>query len=189
MAGGQQTTNAALIENNLILNNRAHTTNAGGISLHCGSSIGTTVRNNVLAYNEGNQTTGGIEEIGTGTCNSDIRNNILFANTGNGSSAIRLRGTSTAEYNTAFANTSDSLPGTGNVTSDPAFIDLTDFELSSGRSCIDAGDPDPTYDDTDGTRNDMGAYEAQRAAGSPRATDRLTALSTSAPCTPPRDLR
>ena len=53
---------------------------------------------------------------------------------------------------------------TGNVSVDPAFMsadtlwDTSDLHLSSGSPGIDAGDPAAIYNDTDGSRNDLGAY-------------------------------
>jgi len=38
-----------------------------------------------------------------------------------------------------------------------------DWSLQEGSPCIDAGDPDPIYNDPDGTRNDMGAYGGPNA--------------------------
>lgn len=54
----------------------------------------------------------------------------------------------------------------GNMNKDPRFVNVTgnddwtddDFHLSSTSPCIDAGDPDATMLDVDGTTNDMGAY-------------------------------
>jgi len=57
----------------------------------------------------------------------------------------------------------------GNIDADPLFVDpengnyhlsWTNFPIpdSTMSPCIDAGDPDPQYNDPDGTRNDMGAY-------------------------------
>lgn len=46
----------------------------------------------------------------------------------------------------------------GNIDLDPLFIGYDDYHLQSGSPCIDAGHPDPQYNDPDGTRNDMGAY-------------------------------
>ena len=44
----------------------------------------------------------------------------------------------------------------GNISVDPQFVSNTDFNLLSSSPCIDAGDPSSTYNDPDGTRNDMG---------------------------------
>ena len=50
------------------------------------------------------------------------------------------------------------IEGTGNLNSDPNFVDTTylDFELLSDSPCIDSGDPSFPAD-SDGTRTDMGA--------------------------------
>ena len=45
--------------------------------------------------------------------------------------------------------------GTGNITSHPMV--LGDYTLHYLSPCIDAGNPDPIYNDPDGSRNDMGA--------------------------------
>jgi len=49
--------------------------------------------------------------------------------------------------------------GQGNIDADPIFAGPynKDFYLRWHSPCIDAGDPDPQYNDPDGTRNDMGA--------------------------------
>jgi parallel beta-helix repeat protein len=60
----------------------------------------------------------------------------------------------------------DCQPGVGDISSNPMFVNpmsegqtaAPDFRLSSGSPCIDAGNPDPAYNDADGSRNDMGAY-------------------------------
>ena len=48
--------------------------------------------------------------------------------------------------------------GPGSIEADPMFG--RHFSLSPGSPCIDAGDPDPAFNDPDGTRNDMGANPA-----------------------------
>lgn len=47
----------------------------------------------------------------------------------------------------------------GNVYCYPEFVDamIYDYALLQTSPCIDAGDPDPVFNDLDGTRNDMGA--------------------------------
>ena len=46
------------------------------------------------------------------------------------------------------------------ISLDPMFVNALsdDFHLSSGSPCTDAGNPDPAYNDPNGSRNDMGAY-------------------------------
>ena len=65
--------------------------------------------------------------------------------------------------------------GEGNIDEDPMFIDPSAgngsayngitavWDLLEGSPCIDAGNPDPVYNDPDGTRNDMGAYGGPNA--------------------------
>ena len=48
--------------------------------------------------------------------------------------------------------------GTGNIDSDPLFINSFDYHLQAESPCIDAGNPDAQYNYTDGSRNDIGAY-------------------------------
>jgi predicted outer membrane repeat protein len=68
----------------------------------------------------------------------------------------------------SFSNIQGGLPGVsalnpadifwleGNSDDDPFFTE--DFHLQINSPCIDAGNPDPEYNDPDGSRNDMGAY-------------------------------
>ena len=53
----------------------------------------------------------------------------------------------------------------GNISGDPLFMDPEngDFRLRLDSPCMDAGNPDPIYDDPDGSRNDMGAYGGPKA--------------------------
>ncbi|TKJ42553.1 hypothetical protein CEE37_02365 [candidate division LCP-89 bacterium B3_LCP] len=60
-----------------------------------------------------------------------------------------------------YSTIQDTLwPGVGNIDEDPLFVnpDLNDYRLQWGSPCIDAGDPDPQYNDPDSTRADMGAF-------------------------------
>ena len=61
----------------------------------------------------------------------------------------------------------DFLRVNGNLSADPLFVNPEegDFRLSPESPCINAGHPAAIYNDSDGTRNDMGAYggpEAER---------------------------
>jgi len=48
----------------------------------------------------------------------------------------------------------------GNLNSNPLFVDAEngDFHLQKDSPCINAGNPDPQYNDLNGSRNDMGIY-------------------------------
>jgi len=53
------------------------------------------------------------------------------------------------------------LDGTnGNISSDPLFVDPEhgDYHLQQDSPCINAGPPDPSFNDPDGSRADMGAF-------------------------------
>lgn len=53
----------------------------------------------------------------------------------------------------------------GNLAIDPLFLNpgIDDFHLQTNSPCIDAGNPNREYCDTDGTRNDMGTYGGPNA--------------------------
>lgn len=62
--------------------------------------------------------------------------------------------------NVSLTNISGLVGSQGNVSVDPLFIaaEEDNFRLKSGSPVINAGDPGSGYKDTDGSRNDMGAY-------------------------------
>ncbi|GEM_PF-3382686 len=61
----------------------------------------------------------------------------------------------------------------GNISSDPIFTDIAnqDFTLQSGSPCRDSGDPNSLFNDSDGTRNDMGYTGGGWAAAIPSPLD------------------
>lgn len=65
-------------------------------------------------------------------------------------------------YLSYYDNTASvvEVSGAGNLTSDPDLADPAgaDFSLNTTSPCIDAGNPSSSYDDADGTRNDIGAF-------------------------------
>ena len=103
----------------------------------------------------------------------EIRNSVLFSQDG---SALYLGGlatlaTSDVMYNDFFSNTSilnlsddTSDFDISNLFVDPEFVDYqgnaqtNDFHLAGGSPLIDAGDPDPAWNDTDTSRSDMGCF-------------------------------
>lgn len=74
------------------------------------------------------------------------------------------------DYNDVWNNNPDysgsATAGAHNLSVDPLYTDPAnaDYSLQFASPCIDAGDPDPIFNDLDGTRNDMGALSVIRTS-------------------------
>jgi hypothetical protein len=64
----------------------------------------------------------------------------------------------TVTYNLSQTGADGGVLVQNRVNADPAFVDTTDFVLGVTSPARNAGDPDPRFNDIDGTRNDMGIY-------------------------------
>ncbi len=88
-----------------------------------------------------------------------IRNNIIASNGHYGIHRQDLSLPLYISYNDIYGNpeATQNVPdqGTGAIQLDPLFA--PDFTLLPNSPCINAGDPNPIFNDPDGTRNDMGA--------------------------------
>jgi hypothetical protein len=92
-----------------------------------------------------------------------VINNIVTNTTGPG---IKAAGTTTPTpmycnvWNSSTTDYDGVTPGTGCISLDPIFVDpvTTDYHLALHSPGIDSGDPDPGYNDPDGSRGDMGIY-------------------------------
>jgi hypothetical protein len=118
------------------------------------SAVGCSIENSILWHNR--------SEVGLGlTFGSTIQ--IEFSDVQSGSLAVYV------------ADSSSFYWGEGNIDADPVFFSgaLSNYQLTAGLSpCIDAGNPDPEFNDPEdpanpgyalwpalgGLRNDMGAY-------------------------------
>lgn len=131
----------------------------GGLLLNLNGSDDMNIINNVFYGNT--FVSGGGAALFSKPSSVDFTNNIVAENTAVGG-YFYPGGSYAADYNDFYHNTlgdSTSAVGTGNLAVDPAFTDAAggDFSLRAGySSCINAGDP--TIDDPDGSRSDMGAY-------------------------------
>jgi hypothetical protein len=169
----------AVIRNNIIYNNQVYqavpgapTFGGGGIWMT--SNLGSTpkiIENNTIVGNTSSGTGSAAAGKGGGilvwATTFEGKNNIIWSNT-------QTQGTQVIQIGGGVANLFYNLveggwPGTGNIDVNPNFEE-TSFYLSDSSACIDAGDPDPAYNDPEGDpgmgkwpakgtiRNDMGAY-------------------------------
>ena len=140
----------SLIHHNLISGNT--TFGYGSIYIIYGSDC--EIANNTIVGN-----TKGISLLGGGG-GITIHSNIVVSNDMDGIASDAT----TVDYNDVWNNNPNysggANPGTNDVSADPLFVNPPgyDYTLQLSSPCIDAGDPDPQYNDPDGTRNDMGAF-------------------------------
>ena len=68
------------------------------------------------------------------------------------------------DYNDVYENSAGEYfnvtPGPGSIAEDPDFVNpaFGEFYLQPTSPCIDAGDPDPAWNDPNGSRSDMGVF-------------------------------
>ena len=167
------------IRNNVIADNHAvaspvaPTFGGGGIWILRARPL--TVENNTIV---GNGATGAGPAVWAGKGggiiarfdSTTLRNNIIWGNTqANGGPVALSETAASVTYNDCDA----LLAGAGNISAPPRFADASDYFLTPGSPCADAGNPGPAFYDTArmgaggpwarwpslGTvRNDMGAY-------------------------------
>lgn len=129
------------IERNLIRGNRGNAIEISGEHI--------TIINNTVVDNMYGLVYAGICE----PCNVEMLNNIFAFNRAGG---FYLE----AEYTNVWPDECGAnYPGPNGILADPVLADPAsgDYSLDGTSPCIDAGHPDAIYNDSDGTRNDMGA--------------------------------
>lgn len=127
-------------------------------SVFAGGSIGADIRYMTLAV--ANSVFYGADSAlsMTGVSPSSVVTSSVFADSACGVTADQA---ATVTYSAFWGNTADGCGLTVRpvVTDDPEFANWpNDLSLSPGSPLIDAGNPDNAYDDTDGSRNDIGIY-------------------------------
>lgn len=140
----------------------------GGIVCLNGSEA--VIKNNTILGNLGSEYNPRPNGIYVENATPTIINNII---TGNHTGYAPYLCTPNESYNNIWGNRRNygysAVPGTGTISVDPQFAYTTnnpnnqvndgDYRLAAGSPCINAGDPNPAYNDADGTRNDMGAFD------------------------------
>lgn len=123
-------------------------------------NCGPRIENNTIYLTTGY----GIRTFLTDSLDLHIRNNIIAGTTDG--PGILAEGSYVPGlfyndvWNNAGGNYQGLEPGQFDIHEDPLFVDPErgDFRLTEESPCIDAGDPDPQYNDPDGSRNDIGAF-------------------------------
>ena len=147
---------APLLANNVVASNFC-----GGLYLNTAGPTPQVINNTIV----GNLGQGLDCEYGTAPI---VKNNIITGNNygvtaeGAGSAPALtyndVWGNPPADYSASGGATAAA--GPDSISSDPRFdfTSLTRFMLAPASPCIHAGDPNPLYNNPDGTRNTMGAY-------------------------------
>ena len=140
-------------------------TAGGGGGIYCSDNSSPSLTNVTISGNTATNAGGG---IWCSNSSPSLVNCILWNDTP--PEIYIVSGSATATY----SDIQGGWPGTGNIDEDPVFVSgpLSDYHLSLNSPCIDAGNPDPQYNDPEdplnpgyamwpalGTvRNDMGVY-------------------------------
>jgi parallel beta-helix repeat protein len=125
----------------------------GCVGLRSGST-GTKIINNTFDGNE----RGFFSIAGGGTA----LNNIVTNSLGHAVGVISLSDFTLLDYNDLWNNNPNynvsGIAGTHDFSADPLYVDRAgrNYRLQPLSPCINAGDPDPAYNDPDGSRNDLG---------------------------------
>jgi parallel beta-helix repeat protein/predicted outer membrane repeat protein len=146
------------LSNNVFWNNRADLL-GGAIALDDISS-GFSVINNTAYTNQASLKGGSISMDNSFAL---LENNIFWADYAPITPEIDLNGGSTPTVQ--YSDISGGYTGTGNISSDPLFVDQShgNFNLQEASPCVDAGNPSSTHD-PDGTQADMGAFYYQQSS-------------------------
>jgi predicted outer membrane repeat protein len=168
----------AQIVNCLVLQNQVRTLGGG---LYSTSSTPTSV-NNTFSMNVAASGGGAIYSVNS---TNTIANTICWRDTTTSHQEIGVSGGSTT---ITYSDIQGGWTGTGNIDANPLFETGTSFRLWSNSPCVDAGNPDPAYNDPadparpdsalfparGGLRSDMGAYGGSGAVGPTKVGDRNT---------------
>jgi hypothetical protein len=132
----------AVIKNNLFYNNPDRYIDIGDQS-----------DTNLVIIN--NTIDGGHLGMYLGSHSSIVANNIITGCEGGVGTGAIMRG-----YNNIWGNTTNGTLSPTDISVDPQFIDAANgnFGLLRSSGCIDVGNPNAIYNDSDGTRNDIGAF-------------------------------
>ena len=149
-------TSSPVLEGNVIARNSSHDYGGGVL---CNAAAHPSLVNDTIADNQAS--TGGGVTVWSDS-HPTLTNCILWDDSAFSEPEISECCGATAVA--AYSDVEGSWTGTGNLLSDPLFVDaaLGDYRLSTASPCIDTGDPSSALD-PDGTRADIGALPYYQA--------------------------
>jgi hypothetical protein len=162
--GGIYTAGAVTLENSVMASNTSDGSNGnpGGAAADVAGSEGMLSLLNVALYaNDGIASVYAWDESSVAIGNSIIDSNDDGYCLDGSDASLSI--TYSDVYNCSsggYGDWTDMTGSNGNLDSDPLFVDASggDFSLRPTSPGVDAGDPDASFNDVDGSRNDMGAY-------------------------------
>ncbi|RJP74656.1 MAG: T9SS C-terminal target domain-containing protein [Candidatus Zixiibacteriota bacterium] len=170
----------ATITRNVISYNTAMG-DGGGMRLYTESNP--TIINNTISHNCAAAYSGGGMQVVDGSAPIFMNNIISYTACGGGFAVAGICAP-VLSYNLFHENTGGDylnvLPGTGDLTGNPAYVGGTpyDYHLTAPSAAISSGNPDPQYNDPDGTRNDCGAFYYPSGPATPVVLAAFTASSS-----------
>lgn len=144
--------------------------NYGDAGVVCLNGSKAIVENNTILGNLGSSYSRLPTGIYCEQANPVIRNNIV---TGNHFGISPYLSTPSLSYNNVWGNRSNygysASAGQGSISKNPKLMDepRNDLRLYSGSPCINSGAPGTAFQDSDGSRNDMGALRTGNASNLP----------------------
>ncbi len=135
-----------IFKNNIVSDNIAEVW--GGAIMSELSEI--TIINNTFYQNYSGNNCGGI--LVYDPVKTELQNNIFYKN------SSRLGDFNFQYFSTDSTNLIEQYNYLAFGTMNPKFVSETDFKLSQSSPCINSGNPDTSYNNSNGTRNDQGAY-------------------------------
>jgi PKD repeat protein len=172
-----------LLAGNLIARNTA--SSLGG-AIACNAACDAIIINNTICGNQGGSYGGGI--FLWDDCSPVLRNTILWANSASGGKEVYLTASCDPDFyycdvaggvggfagdgaggafDGAYESCIDAAPLFADPQNGDYHLTWANFPMddSTKSPCIDAGDPDPQYNDPDSTRNDIGALYFDQTTG------------------------
>jgi hypothetical protein len=134
------------IKNNIFYRNYAEVFGGAIFSMNSSNKI----YNNFVYRNTCYNTGGGF--VFYDAANEDVQNNILYRN-------LSSKGDTRIAYvNDDSTNVFHQYNFLGSNEANPFFVAEENFHLQTNSPCINNGNPDPLFNDADGSRNDQGTY-------------------------------